>query len=191
MAKAPIMGHAKTRLAADIGRVHAKRHYRAMMATLLRHMRDPRWDTTLMVTPPHKMGLVPDWDGFAQIAQVRGSLTPKLAQVFTRKGPTIVIGTDSPQIRGADIAAAFKALGRHDVVFGPASDGGFWLMGTSRPVSETAFENVRWSSQHTLEDMEKSFGSIARLRTLTDIDDKDALNSYQRSFYRSLYSPQH
>lgn len=189
MAKAPIMGHAKTRLAADIGRVHAKRHYRAMMGTLLCHMRDPRWNTVLMITPTHRLGQVPDWDGFVQIPQVRGSLSPKLAQVFSHHGPTIVIGTDSPQIRAGDIAAGFKALRRHEAVFGPASDGGFWLMGAKGPLPEAVFENVRWSSQHTLSDMEAHFGRAARLRTLTDIDDKAALNSYQRSWYRSLYSP--
>jgi len=50
MAKAPIMGAAKTRLARDIGPAHAKRIYRAMMACVLRNTADPRWETVLAVT---------------------------------------------------------------------------------------------------------------------------------------------
>ena len=76
VAKAPIMGRAKTRLAADIGPVHAKRIYRALMGQVLRQVQDPRWDTVLAVTPPHLLGHIPDWEGFYQIPQVSGSLTP-------------------------------------------------------------------------------------------------------------------
>jgi len=100
VAKAPIMGRAKTRLAADIGPVHAKRIYRSLMAQVLRQTKDPRWDTILAVTPPHLLGRVPDWEGFAQIPQVEGSLSPRLAALFTRKGPTLTIGTDCPVMAG-------------------------------------------------------------------------------------------
>jgi len=79
VAKAPIMGRAKTRLAADIGPVHAKRIYRSMMSQVLHQTRDPKWDTVLAVTPPHLLGHVPDWEGFEQIPQVSGSLSPRLA----------------------------------------------------------------------------------------------------------------
>lgn len=182
MAKAPIMGHAKTRLAADIGPVHAKRIYRAMMGQVLRNVQDPRWETVLAVTPPRALGQVPDWDGVAQIPQVSGSLTPRLAQVFTRKGPTIVIGTDCPQVTAHDIAQGFAALRAHQVVFGPASDGGFWLMGANGPLPHGFFKGVRWSSEQTLSDVaERTDGAFGVLRTLTDIDDLTALQAYRRS----------
>ncbi len=180
MAKAPVMGRAKTRLAADIGVTHAKRHYRAMMTNILRNVQDPRWDTVLAVTPPSAMGQVPEWRGIKQIAQVSGSLSPRLAQVFTRKGPTLVIGTDSPQITAGDIADGFKALKQHEVVFGPASDGGFWLMGANGPVAAKRFDPVRWSTEHTLLDMADQFDNVGVLRTLTDIDDAKALKAYRR-----------
>ena len=136
VAKAPIMGRAKTRLAADIGPVHAKRIYRSLMAQVLRQTRDPRWETVLAVTPPHLLGRVPDWDGFAQIPQVSGSLSPRLAALFERKGPTLTIGTDCPQVDSTDIANAFRALKSKSYVFGPASDGGFWLMGANGPLPD-------------------------------------------------------
>ena len=127
------------------------------------------------------MGRVPDWNGMAQIPQVSGSLSPRLAQVFARKGPTIVIGTDSPQITRQDIAQGFKALKQHAVVFGPASDGGFWLMGANGPVKPAKFDGVRWSTEHTLLDIADQFDDVAVLRTLTDIDDVKALQAYRRS----------
>jgi len=181
MAKAPIMGRAKTRLAADIGVVHAKRIYRQMMSAVIRQIQDPRWETILMVTPPLMMGHVPEWDGVAQIPQVTGTLSPKLAQVFSHAGPTVVIGTDCPQVTANDIAAAFRALRSDPSVFGPASDGGFWLMGAKGPLRPDTFDGIRWSSEHTLSDMRAKVGKVAVLRTLTDVDDLAALKTSRQS----------
>ncbi len=180
MAKAPVMGKAKTRLAADIGVVHAKRIYRQMMSQIIRNVQDPRWETVLAVTPPSALGQVPEWDGTPQIPQVSGSLSPRLAQVFSGqgisgRGLTAVIGTDCPQVTASDIAAAFQALKSSPAVFGPASDGGFWLMGARAPLRPETFDDIRWSHAETLSDMRAKFGSVAVLRTLTDVDDLAAL----------------
>ncbi len=175
MAKAPIMGRAKTRLAADIGVVHAKRIYIRMMSTIIRNVQDPRWDTVLAVTPPAAMGTVPAWEGLPQIPQVSGSLSPRLAQVFDGHGPTAVIGTDCPQVTRNDIAQAFQVLKSSPTVFGPASDGGFWLMGARAPLPAKTFDNIRWSHAQTLSDMRAKFGRVSELRTLTDVDDLAAL----------------
>lgn len=181
MAKAPIMGRAKTRLAADIGVTHAKRIYRRMMSRVIRNTRDPRWDTVLMVTPTKMLGQVPEWAGLSQIPQVSGSLSPKLAQVFKAHVPSVVIGTDCPQVNAGDIAQAFEALRRSSFVFGPASDGGFWLMGARGPLRPTTFDGVRWSSEHTLSDMRARVGEIKTLRILTDVDDLAALKASRQA----------
>ncbi len=180
-AKAPLMGQAKTRLAADIGPVHAKRLYRAMTCRIIRQLKSPAWDTVLAVTPAQWLGKIPDWHGTAQYAQVGGTLTPRLLQAFSRSAPTLVIGTDSPQITRADIAAAFKALRGHQAVFGPADDGGFWLMGLSGTAAPGTFQHVRWSSATALADVSRNIkGRTAYLRTLTDVDDAKALRSVRR-----------
>lgn len=180
-AKAPVLGRAKTRLAAHTGYVHAKRLYRMMVARVLRRVSDPRWQTILAVTPPRAIGAVKDWEGFEQTAQVSGSLSPRLAACFARKGPIIVIGTDSPQIKAQDIAQAFKLLKSNTLVFGPASDGGFWLIGARGPVAPDIFDNVAWSTETAMSDIERNLkGDIAYLRVLTDIDDIEALRAYRR-----------
>ena len=177
-AKAPAIGKAKTRLAADIGKVHAHRLYRAMLAKVIRQVQDPRWETILMVTPRRALGQVPEWDGLPQIAQVNGSLSPRLMAAFKEKGPILVIGTDCPQVERNDIANGFKALRKNAAVFGPADDGGFWLMGLNGPVKPDVFDNVRWSHQDTLSDVEANIdGSVHHLRTLIDVDDLKALRA--------------
>jgi len=176
MAKAPQLGKAKTRLAGDIGKVHALRLYRAMITKVLRQVQDPRWDTILAVTPPDMLGRVPEWRGITQIPQVSGSLSPRLAAVFVNKGPTLAIGTDCPQVTARDIAEGVKALRSHSAVFGPADDGGFWLIGLNGPVHPDVFEDVRWSHDDTLKDMRaKISGTTAQLRTLIDVDNLAAL----------------
>jgi len=178
MAKAPIMGRAKTRLAKDIGPTHAKRIYRAMMRAVIRNTSDPRWDTVLAVTPQSAMGRVVEWRGQSQISQVCGSLTPRLAAVFNRHGPTVCIGTDCPDVTASDIAEAFSHISRGRHVLGPADDGGFWLIGTQGPARAELFENVRWSHAKTLADMEARFeGHVHKLRTLIDVDDLNALRA--------------
>lgn len=181
-AKRPGMGVAKTRLARDIGPTHASRHYRAMMTQVIRSVTDPRWETTLYVTPPGAVGRVPAWDGMPQRPQPNGSLSPRLAQVFSGpKRPVIVIGTDCPQIRAADIAEALQALRKAPFVFGPASDGGFWLMAAVAPLQPDVFDHVRWSSEYTLSDLQARLdGPVKQLRTLTDVDDGEGLKAWKR-----------
>ena len=182
-AKAPVFGHAKTRLAKGVGKVHAKRHYRAMTRTILRRLKDPRWSLAIATARTNLHMRVPDWDGVVQFPQVSGSLSPRLSAVFASRGTTIVIGTDSPQIRATDIADAFKHMDDKTVVFGPASDGGFWLVGLLGPAPSSLFDNIRWSHDLTLKDMERNCAAhgykLYHLRVLTDIDDIDALRAYQ------------
>jgi len=186
-AKAPAMGKAKTRLAADIGKVHAHRLYRTMLSKVIRRVQDPRWDTVLMATPVRAIGNVREWDGLTQIPQAKGSLSPRLLAAFANRGPTLVIGTDCPQVTRDDIADGFAALRHHAAVFGPADDGGFWLMGMSGPVKADVFDNVRWSHEDTLSDVEANIeGSVHHLRTLIDVDDLRALRALRSLPSRQL-----
>ena len=93
-------------------------------------------------------------------------------------GPAVLVGIDIPALHTRHIAAAFRALGRAEIVFGPASDGGYWLIGLSRAGRALdPFSGVRWSSPHTLADSLAILPSDVRLAmvaTLEDIDDGPA-----------------
>jgi glycosyltransferase A (GT-A) superfamily protein (DUF2064 family) len=172
------LGTGKRRLAAQIGPVEALRFQRWALSSLVRRLgRDPRWTTWLAVTPA-RGGPWPN--GIPVIAQPKGDLGLRMAGVASMlsPGPVLIVGSDIPDIRPRHIAAGFAALGNHDAVFGPALDGGYWLVGLKRrPRFIDPFDGVRWSSRHALADTLVNLAgrSIALLDTLDDIDDGDAL----------------
>ena len=79
-----------------------------------------------------------------------------------------------PGVGRARIAEAFRALGRADAVLGPATDGGYWLVGLRRTAAVPAglFRGVRWSTAHALADTEASMAGlrVAHVATLADVD---------------------
>jgi hypothetical protein len=177
MAKHPVMGRAKTRLAASIGAVEATRASRVMLQALLRRLaRDHRWTTWLAVTPD-SAARPARWQGDARprlIAQGGGDLGKRMQALIDRlpPGPAVIIGSDIPAIVPGDIAAAFRLIGSHDAVLGPASDGGYWLAGLSRRRPLHPFGNVRWSGPHALADTLANLAGhrVALLRELRDVD---------------------
>lgn len=176
-ARRPRLGVGKRRLAADAGDVAALRFSRASLAALRRRLAtDRRWTTWLAVSPDRPA----DWGATARVLpQGSGDLGRRLTRVLAQlpAGPAVVIGSDTPGVRRADIAAAFAALGRHDAAFGPATDGGYWLLGLRRP-TKPPFEGVRWSSRFALADTVANLDgrSIAWLREREDVDDGTSLS---------------
>jgi glycosyltransferase A (GT-A) superfamily protein (DUF2064 family) len=107
-------------------------------------------------------------------------------------GPVVIVGTDVPGIEPAHIAEAFRRLGRHDAVFGPATDGGYWLVGLKRrPRLLHPFANVRWSSRHAHADTLANLAgrSVAFVTTLADVDNADDLRSNSACFGRRIPAP--
>jgi glycosyltransferase A (GT-A) superfamily protein (DUF2064 family) len=96
----------------------------------------------------------------------------------------VLIGSDIPAVTRAHIAAALAALGRHDSVFGPAEDGGYWLVGERRlHAMPDLFRGVRWSSPHALADTLANLApgeTDAFAATLADVDDGAAYRSLPR-----------
>lgn len=181
-AKAPIMGRAKTRLARDLGSAFALGLYRRWTARLLREVRDPRWRVVLSVSPDVTVtARFSSWAP-AQRAGMRGrhkqgagNLGERMARAVTMlaPGPVVIVGSDIPDLRRTDIAAAFAALKAHDIVLGPAPDGGYWLIGLKSPRLAARLRGpIRWSSPHARADTLAALGSpcVAFLRVLGDID---------------------
>ncbi len=177
-ARAPMVGAVKRRLAADIGDMAAWRFYRDTTRDVLRRIAaDPRWRTSLSVTPDRFAAAGRFWPaGVERLPQGPGDLGRRMARGLKRfpDRPAVIVGSDIPALSADHIAAAFAALRRHDMVFGPAADGGYWLVGARRPGRlGRLFENVRWSSPHALKDTLaglKPGRRVAFLEMLEDVD---------------------
>ncbi len=177
MARLPRLGAGKRRLARDLGALAAWRFQRRMLDRVLRRLaRDPRWTTWLAVTPDRAAHSTARWGPRARvIPQGAGGLGPRMARLLRDRpsGPVVIVGSDIPDLDAGHVARAFKALGRHDWVFGPAVDGGYWLVGARRRRAPwRSFEAVRWSSQHALADSLANLkgARVALLEALHDVD---------------------
>lgn len=175
MVKAPKAGAVKTRLGHGIGVSPATGFYRYTCQNVMTRLeRDPRWQTILAVAPDVEL-THPFWRSRYRMGQGRGDLGQRMQHVFDilPPGPVVIIGTDIPQISCENIWSAFERLGHHDAVFGPADDGGYWLVGQRRmPRVLSMFDNVRWSSAYTLSDSLANLEphSVAMLDVLRDVD---------------------
>lgn len=179
MVKEPAAGRVKTRLARGIGVVGATQFYRHVTAAVLsRVMRPGEWQTILAVAPDAALRSRAWAAHLARLPQGRGDLGQRMQRVMDElpPGPVVIIGSDIPGIRAEHIRAAFRALGNHDAVFGPAPDGGYWLVGLNRfPRVLRPFGGVRWSSAHALGDTERNLcgRSVARVAVLDDVDEAE------------------
>jgi glycosyltransferase A (GT-A) superfamily protein (DUF2064 family) len=83
-----------------------------------------------------------------------------------------VVGTDIPAMTADDVARAFRLLGRAQAAFGPAGDGGYWLVALSPRRPSAPFAAVRWSSEWALADTLANFAGrkVAMLRELRAVD---------------------
>lgn len=186
-AKAPRLGTVKSRLASEIGAVAAWTFYRRTLVSVLRRLRaGASWHCWLAVTPDRSAGVPGLWPaGWSVIAQGTGDLEVRMSRVMRDlpPGPAVIVGTDIPGLRRGHVKAAFAALGRRDAVFGPAADGGYWLVGLRRrPRIPEVFADVRWSSEHALADTVANLGpeaTVGYLETLEDVDDGEAFERWR------------
>ncbi len=177
MVKEPHPGRVKTRLGRDIGMIGAAWWFRHQTRSLIRRLRDPRWQIVLAVSPDREGLTSRIWPtDLPRAPQGRGDLGDRMGRMLRAmpKGPVCLIGADIPGITRGHITQAFRALGNDQMVFGPAPDGGYWLVGAQRysTLPPSLFSNVRWSTEHALADTLASIPGcrVALLNQLRDVD---------------------
>ena len=179
-ARAPRLGTVKRRLAREIGDRAALRFHAATLRALLRSLRADRTFRTVLAITPDRAGVKLPWP-IARIPQGGGDIGARMHRACSRypRGNVLIVGCDIPDARATDARAAFRSLGAVDAVFGPAEDGGYWLVGLSPNRPAYPFANARWSSEHALADTLANFSGrkVGFVRTLRDVDTAADLRS--------------
>lgn len=133
---------------------------------------------------------------FAYRRQPAGDLGQRMAQTFTEAFAAgarrvVIVGTDCPELSVQEVEAAFAALDDHDVVFGPAIDGGYYLIGLRRSAPEL-FAGVAWGGDAVLSTSVRTAArlrlSVGLLKSLADVDRPEDLRVWERAAARERRS---
>ena len=155
--KAPVPGTVKTRLTPRYTPQQAADLYRAFMQdVLLQAQRIPVDARVLAHSPPgargHLAELAPE--GWVMTPQADADLGGRMASAAAERFDAgaervVIIGTDAPTLPDEYLARAFDLLQSNDIVLGPSTDGGYYLVGLASPISEI-FRDIDWSSERVL-----------------------------------------
>jgi rSAM/selenodomain-associated transferase 1 len=182
--KEPRPGAVKTRLAAAIGDEDAARLYRVFVEAVLvaTTPQAGEYERLVFFDPPEAAERIRSWLPSGRLRkQARGDLGARMAAAFARcfdrgAGRVALVGTDAPALGRADVLAAFAELAAHDVVLGPAYDGGYYLVALRAP-QPSLFDGMAWSTSSVLDETLARAAaaglSVARLRPLRDVDTLD------------------
>ena len=180
-AKAPLPGVSKTRLARETTPEFAARVSAIMTEHIVRTATDC-WQGSVTlhvleeVNHPYFIDLSKCYPITIQ-KQGRGNLGVKMSTAvhgaLDRGYSACIVGSDIPQCSGKILEAANQALQKGEAVLGPSADGGYYLIGLSRPC-ESLFINIPWSTtqvwQVTLEEAKRIKYNFTLLPELMDVD---------------------
>ena len=150
--KNPESEKVKTRLAKDIGNAGAVEAYISLYETVIREVSSGAWDIIMFIAQS-----TAGFDAYSYVKEVQsnGDLGHKMLDAFQRMlakyDAAIVIGSDCPYISSVHIDEAYQALVTNDLVLGPTTDGGYYLIGLKKPIPEL-FVNINWSTETVFEE---------------------------------------
>ena len=156
-AKLPQPGHVKTRLAAATSAAWAAEVARAFLLDTLGRLEQVAAERLVAFAPAEARSFfAPIVQGrFGLVAQAEGDLGQRMTDFLAPRlqaGPTsvVLVGTDSPDLPVPLVEQAFEALARVDLVLGPATDGGYYLIGCTGSLPPI-FGNIAWGTGRVLE----------------------------------------
>lgn len=162
-AKQPLAGAVKTRLAAATSAEWAARVAAAFLYDTVERLAGIAARRVLAFSPDDGRAYFAEvvGDGFELMSQGAGDLGQRMTRFFSSQiaagaRATVLLGTDSPTLPLQLVEQAFAELAQADLVLGPATDGGYYLIGCG-PRLPPIFDGVIWSSPSVLAD------TIARL----------------------------
>lgn len=191
--RTPRPGKVKTRLIPALGEAGATAVYRRLLQAALRAGRDCDCDRRELwlegpLTPA--MRELANRFGFGLRHQPSGDLGARMAGALASTlsapgGHAVLIGSDCPAFDGRYLNDAFAALDSVPAVVGPASDGGYLLIGMNR-AEPGLFHGMAWSTPRVLDETRQRLRALCghwhELPTLADIDEADDLRHYPGFF---------
>jgi uncharacterized protein len=148
-ARYPTPGECKTRLIPAIGAEAAAELHRNLTERTVELLCSSGAPVTIASTGA-KPAAFEAWLG-ARVSieeQVSGGLSERLL-AFSDQAPVIIFGADTPDLTSVHVSQAIEGLDTHDVVIGPATDGGYYLIGMRKPFPELV-ANMPWSTDQVL-----------------------------------------
>jgi len=191
-ARRPLEGRVKTRLTPALSPRLAVALYQGMLRDALNAAEtcgaDERWLFWAEATGP---SFAPR--GWREAIQSDGDLGERLEHAFdtmlTPHSRAVIIGADCPLLDGAKLWKAFAALDRVDVVLGPATDGGYTLIGLRKPAPDL-FRGVDWSTDAVLAQTLAGARTLGlRVETLAALDDLDTPDDLARLVATLAFAP--
>lgn len=172
--KNPVLGKVKTRIEQEVGAEKALSIYKKLLKITLNNSCNDDWDTIIYLSDTVNDLLEYD---FPKKIQAKGDLGVKMACAFTdllqEYKKVIIVGSDCPTIKTADYKATFIALDASQLVIGPSTDGGYYLIALKKNVPYL-FQNIDWSTEKVLEQtIQKAYQkmiSFTQLTPKTDVD---------------------
>ena len=175
----PTPGKAKTRLIPGFGADGAAAIYDRLLAHTIAVARESglRFELRSTGAAPNEFHDRYGAD-IAVVDQGDGSLSDKLCRVPT---PAIIIGSDCPGLTADLLHDAHEALSQNKAVIGPASDGGYYLIGLREPAA-FAFDRIDWSTPSVFDQTLSRFAAHdirpVRLLELSDVDEPADLDDW-------------
>lgn len=186
--RTPVPGTVKTRLVPPLSPEQARDLYAAFLQDLFRRVSRLK-NTRVTVfhageAPEALAPFIPR--GWALEPQRGADLGERLALAFERllgtAGRAVIIGSDSPDLPVQYIRRAFQRLKHKDVALGPATDGGYYLVGL-RAAAPGLFEGVEWGGEavfaRTLDRVRELALSLSVLPLWYDVDDESSLRTLE------------
>ncbi|MEO6957379.1 MAG: TIGR04282 family arsenosugar biosynthesis glycosyltransferase, partial [Antricoccus sp.] len=180
MAKSPVAGQVKTRLCPPLTVEESAELAAAAIADTLENVRGVKDVRRVIAYTGNRERMVAcGVSGFELITQRGGGFADRLANAFNdaqsaEPGPSVLIAMDTPQADAAYIEAAIDQLRSSPAVLGPATDGGWWLLGLTDPHHAGILREVPMSIAQTRQLTEQAFErcgiAVSQTATLRDVD---------------------
>lgn len=203
-ARYPVLGKVKTRLDSSYGKEFALSFYRECSKHLFTEIKLIQKDSItpyLFCSEKDEVNKMMGWAGsdFKYYYQEGNDLGERMKNAFNKvfilgAKKAVIIGTDVPDISHKTIVNSFRILDKTDVVIGPSSDGGYYLLGIKN-LKYDLFSEINWSTEtvlkNTLNKIKDSNLSLTELDRLHDIDDEKSLtlwiNKHAKDYNNPVY----